>query len=714
MPAQTGGPHQEAPVAPASSLPGEVYLEASAATVVPIDTRREADVTPTRKFFSMRAPPAAAVTLAAAEEALRQHWDHPAFRPGQREAVEAVLRGEDVLAVLPTGGGKSVCYQVPAIVLGGLTIVVSPLIALMQDQVVGLRARGVPATFINSDLSFREAEQRWTDAEFGRYRLLYLAPERFQTDTFLARADRLPVRLLAVDEAHCISEWGPDFRPAYRRLADAASALGRPPVLAVTATATPEVRHDIAEQLALRQPRVIVRGFDRPNVVLSVFRTSSKADKLRDVLEAVPGSGIVYANTRRGAEDWAARLRAMGATAEPYHAGRPAAERAAVQQRWQEDTTRVISATNAFGMGIDKPDVRFVVHVDVPPSLEAYYQEAGRAGRDGATSYAVALFAESDEDAARSFAEEGRPDARTVQAVYDAALSLAQIALGSHPSGPFVFDVERVAQVTGRSPMAVRAAAEVLVREGILDSVRLPDGRGLIRFLQPADALRRWAEGLENGALSAFVGSLLRGVHAEAFSDWADMDLRALERRAGLRRDRFLRGLDFLAGQGVLAYHAPGESLRFRLIAPRTRQIVLDHRALEGTRRRASRRLDEALGYLRAITCRRRFLLAYFGESSPERCGRCDVCLGRHRPTVVTSEDEAYLRRLLIHIRDGDPQRAWLDGEDLPPYRVAGLADWLVHEGHLRVSDPLSGTFTLTESGRQIMRRVGEEGPEPA
>jgi len=643
----------------------------------------------------------AAPTLEEAEGALLRHWGHAAFRPGQREAVEAVLAGEDVLAVLPTGGGKSVCYQVPAVVLGGLTVVVSPLIALMEDQVAGLRARGVAATYITSAVAHRDAEQRWTDAEFGKYRLLYLAPERLETETFRQRAARLPVRLLAVDEAHCISEWGQDFRPAYRRLGEAAEVLGRPPVAALTATATPEVRRDIIEQLGLRTPRVVVRGFDRPNVVPSVFHTGAKVEKLREVLAAVPGTGIVYAGTRQGAEDWARRVRDLGATAEPYHAGLPAARRAEVQARWQAGETQVIAATNAFGMGIDKPDVRFVVHVDVPPSLEAYYQEAGRAGRDGETSYAVALFTESDAETARRFADEGHPAPRTVQAVYDAALSRAQVALGAAAPGPFVLEVEAVAQQVGCSPLAVRAAADALVRAGVWEPLRLGDARGLLRFCVPADALRRQAEAAQP-ALAGFLDALLRAVHADAFHGWTDMDLRALERRTRLPRARLLKGLDFLAARGLLAYCAPGEGLRFHLVEPRTRQVVLDRAALDGARQRSARRLEETLRYFRAVTCRRRFLLAYFGEGAPERCGRCDVCLGRHRPATVTPADEGHLRAILAHVGAGDPPAAWLPGTELPPHRVAGLADWLVHEGHLRVVDPLTETFALTARGERF------------
>jgi ATP-dependent DNA helicase RecQ len=641
-----------------------------------------------------------------AAEVLRRHWGHDGFRPGQWAAVEALLGGADVLAVLPTGGGKSVCYQVPAVLLGGLTVVVSPLIALMRDQVAGLSARGIPATFIDSSLPYHESEQRWTDAEFGRYRLLYLSPERTESDTFLARAPRLPTSLLAIDEAHCISEWGHDFRPVYLRLADAAEVLGRPPIIAVTATATPEVRRDIVARLGLREPRIVVRGFDRPNVVPSVFRTDAKRQKALEVIGGVEGSGIVYAGTRRGTERWAETLRDAGVGAEAYHAGLDTAARTAVQERWQRGETRVIAATSAFGMGIDKADVRFVIHVDLPPTVEAYYQEAGRGGRDGERAYAVLLYAERDAAAARSFAEEGHPEAAVVQRVYTEACSLAQLPIGSEPDGPLAIDVDAVAAATEQSPLAVRAAVAALARAGAWEVTTAHRHRGLVRFRQPAERVRAYADELSNRALADFVRDLLRSVHAEAFSGWSDLDYKVLEQRTGLPRPRLLRGLDFLVQHELLVYVPPGDGLRVTFSGPRAERVLLDATALRASRRRALARLDDMLRYARSITCRRRFLLNYFGERSPERCGACDVCLGRHRPDVITPTEEPLLRRLLDHVARGDAPSSWLAGEALPPHRVAGFADWLVHEGYLRVADPLDGTLALTEAGQQFIGRA--------
>jgi ATP-dependent DNA helicase RecQ len=303
---------------------------------------------------------------AQANELLKRHWGYDEFRPGQWDVIAQVLAGRDALIVLPTGGGKSMCYQLPSLLLDGLTIVVSPLIALMQDQVDALKKRGIAAACLHSQLAPSAIEQIFTDAEFGRYRLLYMAPERFESELFQARASRLKVACLAIDEAHCISEWGYDFRPAYLAIPKAYPLLGHPPVVALTATATPGVRRDIAERLALRDPYRTVQGFDRPNIVWSVFRASDKRARLKDVLSGVPGCGVVYAATRRGVEQWSRQIAGMGVSVSSYHGGMEAQRREAEASTWLGGKTRVMVATNAFGMGIDHPGVRFVVHVDLP------------------------------------------------------------------------------------------------------------------------------------------------------------------------------------------------------------------------------------------------------------------------------------------------------------------------------------------------------------
>ncbi|HWT85245.1 MAG TPA: ATP-dependent DNA helicase RecQ [Myxococcales bacterium] len=359
-------------------------------------------------------------------ESLKQHFGYDAFRKGQEAIVRSVLSGRPTIAILPTGGGKSLCYQLPALLLEGSTVVVSPLVALMKDQVDALRARGIAATFINSSLAESERQERQGALRRGEYRLVYVAPERFRSPSFLSAMAGLTVPLLAVDEAHCISAWGHDFRPEYQQLARAREQLRAERVLALTATATPEVRRDIADALELREPRVFVAGFDRPNLFIEVLRVSGDKDKLGRLLAVARsgGPGIVYAATRKNAEKVVSALRVAGVDALGYHAGMADGERTSVQDRFVRGDAPVIVATNAFGMGVDKADIRFVAHFDVPRSLEAYYQEIGRAGRDGLPSYALLLFNFADVMMQRRMIEAGRPSRDLVERAWEAARGL--------------------------------------------------------------------------------------------------------------------------------------------------------------------------------------------------------------------------------------------------------------------------------------------------
>src|SRR5882672_4392128 len=359
-------------------------------------------------------------------EALKQHFGYDSFRKGQEAVVRSVLSGRPTIAILPTGGGKSLCYQLPALLLEGTTVVVSPLVALMKDQVDALRARGIAATFVNSSLSDSERQERQAALRRGEIRLVYVAPERFRSPSFLSAMAGLSIPLLAVDEAHCISAWGHDFRPEYQQLARAREQLRAERVLALTATATPEVRRDIADALELRDPRVFVAGFDRPNLFIEVLRVSGDKDKLGRLLAVARsgGPGIVYAATRKNVEKVVSALRVAGVDALGYHAGMADGERTSVQERFVRGDAPVIVATNAFGMGVDKADIRFVAHFDVPRSLEAYYQEIGRAGRDGLPSYALLLFNFADVMMQRRMIEAGRPSRDLVERAWEAARGL--------------------------------------------------------------------------------------------------------------------------------------------------------------------------------------------------------------------------------------------------------------------------------------------------
>lgn len=641
-------------------------------------------------------------SLSAARRLLRRRWGYEAFRPGQEEIIDALLQERDVLGVLPTGGGKSVCYQLPALLREGLGLVISPLISLMQDQVDGLRADGIDATFINSTIPKHEVEQRWTDAEHGRYDLLYMAPERLDTDVFRARADRLDVSLLAVDEAHCVSEWGHHFRPDYLKIPEGRALMGEPPTIAVTATATPAVRRDVLRLLEMPEAEEVVRGFDRPNIVWSVFRTEKKWAKLRDVTESVAGSGIVYAATRRATERWARRLRDAGVSAAPYHGQMNGADREARQQAWLDDEVRVMVATNAFGMGIDKPDVRFVVHADVPSSLEAYYQEAGRAGRDGGRAYAVLLFQEPDARTQKALIESSHPTPKEVRSVYDAVCNVGQVPVGSAPDGPLVVDRTAVQKITGFARSKVRTAVELLDRQGAWRRIPRRSHYGLIRFERGAGRIRRYADQLDNRTLGAFVRTLLRLVHADAFSEWWPLDVRRATDRLELSQTRLDRGLSYLEERGLLRWRPPGDALQVELAFPRARKLPVEDQGVQRARDRAETRLQYMLRYARSVLCRRHFLLTYFGEASPVQCEACDVCLGRHDPDAVTPDQEPLLRTILGRVRDEVPRSDWFEDADVPRHEVDELVNWLVEQGYLTLDAPLEGRFALTEEGRRV------------
>jgi RecQ family ATP-dependent DNA helicase len=401
------------------------------------------------------------------QSALKQHFAYDSFRKGQEAIVRSVLSGRPTIAILPTGGGKSLCYQLPALLLEGTTVVVSPLVALMKDQVDALRARGIAATLVNSSLSDGERQERQGALRRGEYRLVYVAPERFKSPSFLAAMAGIPVPLLAVDEAHCISAWGHDFRPEYQKIAQARSALQAERVLALTATATPEVRRDIADALELRDPKVFVAGFDRPNLFIEVLRVSGDKDKLGRLLALARGGGpgIIYAATRKNVEKVVAALRGAGVDALGYHAGMDDGERTSVQDRFARGEPAVIVATNAFGMGVDKADIRFVAHFDAPRSLEAYYQEIGRAGRDGLPSYALLLFNFADVMMQRRMIDAGRPSRDLVESAWEAARRLRQ--------GP----LEELARACGVSSSELSGAVRLLESAGHLERGRGRDAQ---------------------------------------------------------------------------------------------------------------------------------------------------------------------------------------------------------------------------------------------
>jgi ATP-dependent DNA helicase RecQ len=596
------------------------------------------------------------LSLDTARDLLRARFGHADFRAGQREAVQAVLDGQDTLVVLPTGGGKSVCFQVPALMREGLTVVLSPLISLMKDQVDALEARGIPAAFVNSTLSGAEIANRFDRVRDGSLKLLYVAPERFELGRTAERLRQSGVALLAVDEAHCISEWGHDFRPSYRRVQAIRDALGQPQTIALTATATPAVREDIAEQLGLRRPAVVVSGFDRRNLQWHVLPTKTDAAKeatLLSLLQQVPGPAIVYAATRKAVERVAHWLDRHGVAAQAYHAGLDDASRHGVQDAFLAERARVIVATNAFGMGIDKSNVRLVVHWQMPGSLEAYYQEAGRAGRDGAQSHCVLLHSFPDRFTHEFFIKGAFPDEDTVTATYTA---LERAAGRTREDAPSVEALAR--RLPGKvSDREVESALRVLGQAGAVQA--LADGAAHVRLLwTPADVTARL------GTTDSPALRVLRGLWRAAgarLAQGAVVSLDALPGVDGGPPD-VEPVLDALQRDGALAWRAL-DGAGWVCTAPGTpiAQVPVDWAGLERRRRAATDQLDAVQRYAYADRCRRAFVLRYFGDPAARDlrdCAGCDVCLRENRPFAVADS---------IPARGGTVQRGGRTAEPALP-----------------------------------------------
>ncbi len=637
-----------------------------------------------------------------AVQVLQEVWGYASFRPAQQEVLEGIFEGRDVLAILPTGGGKSLLYQVPALLGEGLVVVVSPLIALMQDQVEGLSRRGVKSVAINSTLRHGQVEQALIDARYGKYNILYLAPERLQTELFLSLAPHLDVKLLAVDEAHCVSEWAPTFRPAYRHIPEARALLGDPPVLALTATATPAVRKDMAALLALRNPVSVVQGFDRPNLTFSILHEDNKRARVLQVLGRVAGTAILYASTRRSVEEWHAWLVAQGESAVKYHAGLEAAQRSEALGAWMQDRARVMVATNAFGMGIDKPDVRVVIHAEVPASIEAYYQEAGRGGRDGETAHAVMLWQPRDVETQRKMLASSHPTPAQLAAVFDAVGNLGQVPVGTQPETPLRVHVERVARLAEVTPGLVRSALTILERAEMVTLIPIR-GDGYFQWTVSRDAL---GQQQGEGKLARFIASLVRAIPPEAFREACDVSLGALARKVGLPPDRLGRGLAFLQQRGLAEWQPHEDALLVELRVPRSPRLRVEDQWLDTARRLSDKRLGYVERYLTSSVCRRRYLLGYFGEAAPDHCGRCDVCRLYARNGGPTRDDHAALRRLLTEIKDTSSVR----GDIALTPRTAILVNWLVQEDYAVVKDVIAQTYALTPDGERYLGTLSESG----
>lgn len=566
---------------------------------------------------------------------LRGTWGYEHFRPMQEEVVRSVMEGRDTLALLPTGGGKSLCFQVPALAMGKLCIVVSPLIALMKDQVARLRTLGVRAVAVTSAMAPVEIDNALESAAMGKLDFLYLSPERIGSELFKARLPRMPLGLIAVDEAHCISQWGYDFRPAYLLIGALRETHPQVPVLALTASATPEVAKDIMERLAFRAPNLLHGSFRRPELIFWTSRGEDKLGRLLRIAANVPGTGIVYLRDRRGTVRTAQFLQQHGIRAAAYHAGLSFGERDRVQQEWASGNVRYVAATNAFGMGIDKADVRCVVHLEPPPDMESYYQEAGRAGRDGELAFAFLLAHSSDEGKLRERLEASFPSLAEVRRVYQALADMHRIALGAGQYEAYDLDLPKLAQRTALPAGKVHSALKTLELNGDL---ALSDGahnptRVMIRA--SGDTIHRMR--VEDARTGPLLEVLLR-MYGGLFEEPAIIDEERISQLLG-KSVEHVRSLLREMGRDGLIFHQPRKDLpTATLLMPRrdAAQLALEPHAVQLRMERARHRLEAMLDYaFREHGCREAAVLRYFGQPSLERCGRCDNCRAMDKAGLV-------------------------------------------------------------------------------
>lgn len=566
---------------------------------------------------------------------LRDTWGYPGFRPMQEEVVRAVMAGKDTLALLPTGGGKSLCFQVPALAMGKLCLVVSPLIALMKDQVQRLQQLGVRAAAITSGMAHHEIDRALDSAAHGKLSFLYVSPERIGSELFTARLPRMPLGLIAVDEAHCISQWGYDFRPAYLLVDKLREVHPTVPVLALTASATPEVAADIMQRLAFRRPNLMQGSFHRPELTLWTSRGEDKLGRLLRIAGKLQGSGIVYLRSRRGTVQTAQFLIQHGITAAAYHAGLPVEERDRIQQQWTSGEIRFVAATNAFGMGIDKADVRCVVHLEPPPDMESYYQEAGRAGRDGRPAYALLLADTPDEQHLRERLEASFPSLAEVRRVYQAFADQHRIALGSGQFEAYDLDLAQIAHRTGLPARTVQSALKALELDG---GLALSDGaRSPTRVMMRAAGNTVHDLRISNNRYAPLLEALLRN-YGGLFEEPAIVDEERLAQQLARSVDQVRAMLRDMARDQVI-FHYPRKDLpTVTLLTPRrdAARLTLEPQALQARHERARKRLETMLDFtFRERGCRDAAVLRYFGQPTLARCGRCDNCKAVDGASVV-------------------------------------------------------------------------------
>ena len=626
---------------------------------------------------------------------LKDYWGYDNFRGIQEDIIRSIGSGRDTLGLMPTGGGKSITFQVPAMAKDGLCIVITPLIALMKDQVRNLRDRGIKAIAIYSGMTREEIIIALENCIFGNYKFLYISPERLDTEIFRIKLRSMKVSMITVDESHCISQWGYDFRPAYLKISEIRNLLPDVPVLALTATATPEVVKDIQQRLAFKEENVFRMSFERKNLAYIVRRTESKQEELLHILKHVEGSAIVYAHNRKRTKEYAQLLNEKGITATFYHAGLSNDTKDRRQKAWVKGETRVMVATNAFGMGIDKPDVRLVVHVDTPDSPEAYFQEAGRGGRDGKKAYAVLLYSKSDKATLKKRIADTFPEKDYIRTVYEHLNYYYQMAMGDGLGCTREFNIDEFCRNFKHFPIQVDSALKILTRAGYLEYTDEQDNNSRLMFTLTKEELYRIHE--TSPETEKLINIILRS-YTGVFTEYAYINEETLSLRSGMTRQQVYDTLISLTRRRILHY-IPGKKTPY-IIYTRERQeadrLVFTKEVYEDRKESFIHRIEAMTEYAETDDkCRSRMLLLYFGEKNEHNCGQCDVCLSSHSSGIRQGMFDEISRAIEEALKDKEMTTSELmehiasyEKENVAKALSYLLSEEIIHQKNGRLSLP--------------------------